>query len=156
MLYFGREKLHVLHDSSLLLMIANKVCTQLHGISGVCSKCSGKTGRRGSSPLPQKEGRVWARLGQRGFTSAPLVQLQRFSFSYQKLGQLLHVCRGTRVWGWEKARLSRSDLSLEVCVDSARWERPALAASQQVLWAPGRRPSITKAGQPVTRNTQSF
>ena len=156
MLYFGQEKLRVLHDSSLLLMIANKVCTQPHGISGVCSKCSEKTGRRGSSLLPQKEGRFWARLGQRGFASAPLVQLQRVSFSYQKLGQLLHGCRGTRVWGWEKARLSRSDLSLEVCVDSARWERPALAVSQQVRWAPWRQPSIAKAGQPATRSMQSF
>ena len=148
--------MHVLHDSSLLLMIANKVCTQPHGISGVCSKCSEKTGRRGSSPLPQKEGRFWARLGQWGFAAFPLVQLQRFSFCYQKLGQLLHGCRGTRVWGWEKARLSRSDLSLEVCVDSARWERPALAVSQQVRWAPWRQPSIAKAGQPATRSMQSF
>lgn len=38
-----------------------------------------------------------------------------------------------------KPYFPESDLSLEIYVDRARWERPALAASQQVHWAPQRR-----------------
>ena len=55
-----------------------------------------------------------------------------------------------------KPYFPESDLSLEIYVDRARWEHPALAASRQVHGLPGGGPSSARVGRPVAGNTQSF
>lgn len=126
------------------------------GILGVCSKCSEKREGEGpsSSSLPQKEGCVWAKLGQRGicFLSSHLTG-KDFHFSTKNWVSCSMGAGGAVCGARRGPCFPKSDLSLEICAGRAGWKAWPSADSQQVHRASGAGASITKAGgqRPGTR-----